>query len=537
MLRTSGKMNDQMLPKILIALGLFMFFQMIVFWGRLAEMGDDKMTLEAQVDTLKRKKDSLDHKIRDLLPLTKNRLHLPMIFFITPTKRRPAQKADLIRLYQTLSYVPNLYWIVVEDAEQPSSAIDEILARTRLKSVHLSALTPPQKRLRDKDPNWRLPRGVIQRNTALKWIRSNFGTLHNGVVFFGDDDNVYDWRLFEQIRSVSKIGVWPVGLVGGLLVETPLLTNGNIVGFSSIWKKERPFPIDMAAFAVNLTIVNEHPEAEFSYDVPRGYQQQATWVNGKVCFLVLLSNNSILGQNFYYPPDFNYKVHGNLNRYHGTHALRERAKKIKDGIIVIRFEMPFNNFDYELVDGLARQEIRFDPADVDNLPAVDRNFAQKLAGDAMFKAEHVRDDKTKSQSADGQIMEKKHLNEIRASDSEMQKRLSFETVPLLPSKNEDKTMAQRMLRLKDVKTLEERQKEVRDRLTKESIFKPRSSSANSKARLKIYATKEPSTSSSSLLHSQSLVKKRPSTSTESKPTEIPTVLSSLVDYESDDSST
>ncbi|KAI6196970.1 Galactosylgalactosylxylosylprotein 3-beta-glucuronosyltransferase [Aphelenchoides besseyi] len=287
-------MNDQMLPKILIALGLFMFFQMIVFWGRLAEMGDDKMTLEAQVDTLKRKKDSLDHKlvelerekhrmelklekldfqIRDLLPLTKNRLHLPLIFFITPTKRRPAQKADLIRLYQTLSYVPNLYWIVVEDAEQPSSAIDEILARTRLKSVHLSALTPPQKRLRDKDPNWRLPRGVIQRNTALKWIRSNFGTVHNGVVFFGDDDNVYDWRLFEQIRSVDKIGVWPVGLVGGLLVETPLLTNGKIVGFSSTWKKERPFPIDMAAFAVNVTIVNQHPEAEFSYDVPRGYQE------------------------------------------------------------------------------------------------------------------------------------------------------------------------------------------------------------------------------------------------------------------------
>lgn len=48
------------------------------------------------------------------------------------------------------------------------------------------------------------------------------------------------------------------------------------------------------------------------------------------------------GQNFYYPPDFNYKVHKSLNKYHGTHALRERAAKLGQGILIIRFEMPFN---------------------------------------------------------------------------------------------------------------------------------------------------------------------------------------------------
>lgn len=42
------------------------------------------------------------------------------------------------------------------------------------------------------------------------------------------------------------------------------------------------------------------------------------------------------GQNHYYPPDFNYKVHKSLNAYHGTHALRERARKIKQGILIIR---------------------------------------------------------------------------------------------------------------------------------------------------------------------------------------------------------
>ena len=33
---------------------------------------------------------------------------------------------------------------------------------------------------------------------------------------------------------------------------------------------------------------------------------------------------------------------GGLNKFHGQHALRERAKKIGEGILVIRFEMPYN---------------------------------------------------------------------------------------------------------------------------------------------------------------------------------------------------
>ena len=32
-----------------------------------------------------------------------------------------------------------------------------------------------------------------------------------------------------------------------------------------------------------------------------------------------------------------------MNNYHGTHALRERARKLKtEGILIIRFEMPYN---------------------------------------------------------------------------------------------------------------------------------------------------------------------------------------------------
>ncbi|KAL0050074.1 hypothetical protein WJX82_003941 [Trebouxia sp. C0006] len=45
--------------------------------------------------------------------------------------------------------------------------------------------------------------------------------------------------------------------------------------------------------------------------------------------------------NFYFPPEWDPKK-GSMNKQQGQHPLRERAKKIDQGILVIRFEMPFN---------------------------------------------------------------------------------------------------------------------------------------------------------------------------------------------------
>ncbi|KAK4608734.1 hypothetical protein RGQ29_002219 [Quercus rubra] len=45
--------------------------------------------------------------------------------------------------------------------------------------------------------------------------------------------------------------------------------------------------------------------------------------------------------NFYYPPEWSPNQ-GSLNKFHGQHALRERARKIDQGILIIRFEMPYN---------------------------------------------------------------------------------------------------------------------------------------------------------------------------------------------------
>lgn len=45
--------------------------------------------------------------------------------------------------------------------------------------------------------------------------------------------------------------------------------------------------------------------------------------------------------NKYYPPDWDPSK-GSANTYQKTNHLRKRAKRIDDGILVVRFEMPFN---------------------------------------------------------------------------------------------------------------------------------------------------------------------------------------------------
>lgn len=65
-----------------------------------------------------------------------------------------------------------------------------------------------------------IPRGVANRRAALDWIRAN---VKNGVLYFGDDDNTFDLRLFEEIRDTQKVSMFPVGLIGEYGVSAPIV--------------------------------------------------------------------------------------------------------------------------------------------------------------------------------------------------------------------------------------------------------------------------------------------------------------------------
>ncbi|XP_066593521.1 coiled-coil domain-containing protein 130 homolog [Prorops nasuta] len=173
------------------------------------------------------------------------------------------------------------------------------------------------------------------------------------------------------------------------------------------------------------------------------------------------------GTNHYYPPDYDPKV-GSLNKFLGTHALRERARKIHMGILIIRFEMPYNiwcdgcgnhigmgvrynaekkkvgmyfstpvyqfrmkchlcdnhfdiktdpaNLDYVIVSGARRQENRWDPTENEQVVPETKEVSRRLYDDAMFKLEHGIEDKKVAKSRDTTLESALVLNEAAWKD-------------------------------------------------------------------------------------------------------------------------
>ena len=94
------------------------------------------------------------------------------------------------------------------------------------------------------------------------------------------------------MRYTKKVSVWPVGLVGNLWYERPLVTEGKVTGWYTFWKPERPFAMDMAGFAINIQLLFDNPKVVFELKVRRGYQE-STLLSGltKMEELEPLANN------------------------------------------------------------------------------------------------------------------------------------------------------------------------------------------------------------------------------------------------------
>ncbi|KAK4883468.1 hypothetical protein RN001_006787 [Aquatica leii] len=174
------------------------------------------------------------------------------------------------------------------------------------------------------------------------------------------------------------------------------------------------------------------------------------------------------GTNKYYPPDYDPRA-GGLNKWQGTHALRERARKIHMGIIIVRFEMPFNiwcegcknhigmgvrynaekkkvgmyyttpvfefkmkchlcdnhfliktdpaNLEYTVLSGARRQENRWDPTQNEQVVPETKETQKRLFDDSMFKLEHGTDDQNYAETTKTNLIELFNRNENNWNDN------------------------------------------------------------------------------------------------------------------------
>ncbi|XP_075053482.1 galactosylgalactosylxylosylprotein 3-beta-glucuronosyltransferase 1-like [Mixophyes fleayi] len=200
---------------------------------------------------------------------------IPIIYVITPTYTRPVQKAELVRLANTFLHVVSLHWIVVEDCPRKTKLVANLLEKAGLNFTHLNVESPHN--LRAGSSRAHTPRGTMQRNLGLRWLRDNINASNRpeGVVYFADDDNTYSLELFEEMRYTRTVSVWPVAFVGGLRYESPKVSQlGKVAGWKTVFDPTRPFAIDMAGFAISLRLILERPHANFKLEgVKGGYQE------------------------------------------------------------------------------------------------------------------------------------------------------------------------------------------------------------------------------------------------------------------------
>jgi len=166
--------------------------------------------------------------------------HTTPLLLVTPTYPRPLRLSFMRRCADDFRGVPNLLWIVIEDDSSLNGDVEQLLVDSGIKHVYLA----------HGPTRWW---GSAQRNWALQYIRDQHLT---GVVYFADDDNKYELPLFEELRKIKRLGILPVGCLGPRGIESPIVRDGRIVGWSADWQS-RKYPVDMAGFGFNAALLAE----------------------------------------------------------------------------------------------------------------------------------------------------------------------------------------------------------------------------------------------------------------------------------------
>ncbi|KAL9889262.1 galactosylgalactosylxylosylprotein 3-beta-glucuronosyltransferase S-like [Glossina fuscipes fuscipes] len=179
---------------------------------------------------------------------------LPMIYFSTSTYPWADQMPKLLKLGYTLQHVPRLHWMVTDFNPTCNEYLSALLQKFHIPFTHLS------NRLPDVFYNAKFePQGFEDKEAGIKWLRTR--NITTGILYFGNDDNTYDLKLFQEIRSTSLVSMFPVVLTNQNGISGPLVREGKIVGFLTPREDGRRWPVDMAGYALNLSYMPKYLNA------------------------------------------------------------------------------------------------------------------------------------------------------------------------------------------------------------------------------------------------------------------------------------
>ena len=263
---------------------------------------------------------------------------IPDFYMITPTYTRVTQQSDLTNIIQSavLSDL-NIQLIIVEDTDNkhPSAVVQDLAHQFSFPKTRTN-ITLLQCASSTKKWNKRM-RGVGQRNAALEWV-SKHQKNESAMVYFGDDDNTYSYKLFHEFVTVGRdddkesLGVLPVGMIQreestNFTVECK---DRRVINFHAAWLPGRLFAMDMAGFAFKVKALLD-TEARFGQWMGLG-QLETQYV----CLVLGMKHCETLIQN---PSD---KDIFGQNTNHIVHGWKKVPEQVKSRVVALAQDCQIN---------------------------------------------------------------------------------------------------------------------------------------------------------------------------------------------------
>ena len=121
------------------------------------------------------------------------------MYVIMPTYKRAIQRSLLVMQIQVLSKASGIHLILSEESPRKTVWIRYLLLRSNMHYSHIAChpLTYVCTTCSKADAR---PKGLSGRNCALDWLKNN--KIMTGIIYFADDDNFYDIKLFNEVRNL-----------------------------------------------------------------------------------------------------------------------------------------------------------------------------------------------------------------------------------------------------------------------------------------------------------------------------------------------